>query len=318
MTRARATAVEAPAAEPRFVKVGRGRIFHYDVGSGEPVVLLHGYNHHSEAWVRNIGPLAAAGWRVIAPDLPGFGRSGVPRMSYSPAGYGRFVVAFLEALKVDSAHLVGSSMGGAIALRTAIDQPERVRTVTGVDTAGLFSSVPKAWSIAANPLAKLLIRPFLGRKRLLEWSHSRAYNDPSISSPAQTELMAEAYAQPGYKDHILGLVQSMLLAPKEEMLWDALPGIQRPVLIIWGRQDRTISVRHAYRAAQRIPSSEIIIYDRCGHLPMYEKADDFNRDLGEFLARGEAARRRTEAAPASAGRRAAGGSAAPRPRSIRR
>ena len=105
--------------------------------------------------------------------------------------------------------------------------------------------------------------------------------------------MAEAYAQPGYKDHILGMAQSMLLAPEEEMLWDALPGIKQPVLIIWGRQDRTIPVRHAYRAAQRIPSSEVIIYDRCGHLPMYEKADQFNHDLGEFLARHRARGRRT-------------------------
>jgi pimeloyl-ACP methyl ester carboxylesterase len=298
VSRARATPVEAPAAEPRFVKVGQGRIFHYDVGSGQPVVLLHGYNHHAEAWVRNIAPVAAAGWRVIAPDLPGFGRSGVPRMSYSPAGYSRFLVALLDALKIDVAHLVGSSMGGAIALRTAIDRPDRVRTVTGVDTAGLFRSVPRAWSIAANPLAKLLIRPFLGQKRLLEWSHSRAYNDPSISSPAQTDLMAEAYAQPGYKDHILGMAQSMLLAPEEEMLWDALPGIKRPVLIIWGRQDRTISVRHAYRAAQRIPGSEVIIYERCGHLPMYEKAEQFNHDLSEFLARHRARGGRTTVARA--------------------
>jgi pimeloyl-ACP methyl ester carboxylesterase len=298
VSRARATPVEAPAAEPRFVRVGRGRIFHYDIGSGEPVVLLHGYNHHAEAWIRNTAPLAAAGWRVIAPDLPGFGRSGVPRMSYSLAGYSRFLVAFLDALKVDSAHLVGSSMGGAIALRTAIDRPDRVRTVTGVDAAGLFTSIPKAWSIAANPLAKLLIRPFLGRKRLIEWSHSRAYNDPSISSPLQTDLMAEAYAQPGYKDHILGMAETMLLAPEQEILWDALPRMQRPVLIIWGRQDRTISVRHAYRAAQRIPSSEVIIYDHCGHLPMYERADEFNRDLGEFLARHRARRRRTTVARA--------------------
>jgi pimeloyl-ACP methyl ester carboxylesterase len=296
VSRARANPVEAPAGEPRFLKVGRGRIFHYDVGAGEPVVLLHGYNHHAEAWVRNIAPLAAQGWRVIVPDLPGFGRSGVPRISYSLAGYSRFLLAFLDALKVDSAHLVGSSMGGAIALRTAIDRPDRVRTVTGVDAAGLFPSVPKAWSIAANPLAKLLIRPFLGRKRLLEWSHSRAYDDPSISSTVQTDLMAQAYAQPGYKDHILGMAESMLRAPEEGLLWDALPGIQQPVLIIWGRQDRTISVHHAYRAAQRIPSSEVVIYDRCGHLPMYEKAADFNRDLGVFLASHAGAPRRSGAA----------------------
>jgi 4,5:9,10-diseco-3-hydroxy-5,9,17-trioxoandrosta-1(10),2-diene-4-oate hydrolase len=68
-------------------------------------------------------------------------------------------------------------------------------------------------------------------------------------------------------------------------LWSALPTITAPVLIVWGRQDRTISVQHAYRAAQRIPSAEIVIYDKCGHLPMYEKPVEFNRDLDDFLAR---------------------------------
>ncbi len=284
MTRGRA-AGEALALEPRFVKVGRGRIFRYDVGEGEPVILLHGYNHHAEAWVRNIAPLAATGRRVIALDLPGFGRSGIPKMRYSLTGYAEFLVKFMDALTIDSAHLVGSSMGGAIALRTGVDHPDRVRTVTGAGAAGFFTSVPRAWSIAANPLAKLLIRPLLGQKRLLEWSHSRAYYDSSLSSTQQTDLMAQAYAQPGYKDHILGMAESMLLASEDELLWDTLPTIKAPVLIVWGRQDRTISVQHAYRAAQRIPTAEIVIYDKCGHLPMYEKPVDFNRDLSDFLAR---------------------------------
>ena len=64
-----------------------------------------------------------------------------------------------------------------------------------------------------------------------------------------------------------------------------VPGLDHPVLIAWGRQDRTISVQHAYRAAYRIPGAELVIYDNCGHLPMYEKADDFNRDLVGFLRR---------------------------------
>jgi 4,5:9,10-diseco-3-hydroxy-5,9,17-trioxoandrosta-1(10),2-diene-4-oate hydrolase len=272
------------ALEPRFVKVGRGRIFHYDVGAGEPVILLHGYNHHAEAWVRNIAPLAAHR-RVIALDLPGFGRSGVPKMRYTLTGYADFMVDFMDALNIESAHLVGSSMGGTIALRTAIDGRDRVLTVTGVDAAGFFTKVPRTWSMVTNPVAKLLVRPFLGQRRILEWSHSRAYYDPSLSSAQQTDLMAEAFAQPGYKDHILGMAETMLLAPEDELLWSALPTITAPVLIVWGRQDRTISVQHAYRAAQRIPSAEIVIYDKCGHLPMYEKPVEFNRDLDDFLAR---------------------------------
>jgi pimeloyl-ACP methyl ester carboxylesterase len=189
-------------------------------------------------------------------------------------------------------------MGGAIAFRSAVDHPDRVLTVTGVDAAGFFTKIPRGWSIAANPLAKLLVRPFLGRKRLLEWSHSRAYYDPSLSSAEQTDIMAEAYAQPGYKDHILGLAESMLLAPEDELLWDSLPAIEAPVLIVWGRQDRTISVQHAYRAAQRMPAAEVVIYDKCGHLPMYEKPTEFNRDLSAFLTRHRQRQKRARTAGA--------------------
>src|SRR5258708_19819137 len=102
---------DAKAAVPRFASVAGGRIFHYDVGAGEPVVLLHGYNHHAEAWIRNIGPLVAAGWRVIALDLPGFGRSGVPAIRYSLPPYPPFLVAFLDTLRIGYAHPLALSVG---------------------------------------------------------------------------------------------------------------------------------------------------------------------------------------------------------------
>lgn len=269
--------------EPRHVKVGRGGVFHYDVGTGPAVVLVHGFNHHAEAWVRNIQVLAAAGYRVIALDLPGFGRSGIPRMRYSLRGYSEFMTTFLDAMEIGRAHLVGSSMGGAIVLRTAIDNPDRVISVTAVDPAGMFSSLPRTWALAANPVVRAALRPLIGHRRLLEWSHARAYHDQTLSSARQVDVMEQAYTQPGYRDHILGMAETMLLKPDGGLLWEQLPGLEMPVLVVWGRQDRTLPVTHAYRAAQRIPGAIVKIYDRCGHLPMYEQADAFNRDLLAFL-----------------------------------
>jgi pimeloyl-ACP methyl ester carboxylesterase len=271
------------ALEPRHVQVGKARIFHYDIGEGVPVLLVHGFNHHAEAWVRNINALVDGGYRVVALDLPGFGRSGVPRMKYSLAGYAKFLVAFMDALGIQRAHQVGSSMGGAIVLKTAIAEPQRVISVTGVDPAGMFNSVPRTWALAVHPVVRAALRPLMGRRRLLEWSHARAYYDPRLSTAQQVDVMAEAYAQPGYKDHILGMAETMLLNPDGGLLWDDLPRLQRPALIVWGRQDRTLPVAHAYRAAHRVPGAELRIYDNCGHLAMYEKADAFNRDLLGFM-----------------------------------
>jgi 4,5:9,10-diseco-3-hydroxy-5,9,17-trioxoandrosta-1(10),2-diene-4-oate hydrolase len=282
---ARKARVAVTELEPRYVRVGRASVFHYDVGTGPAVVLVHGFNHHAEAWVRNIAVLADAGHRVVALDLPGFGRSGIPRMRYSLKGYAEFLVQFLDALDIRRAHLVGSSMGGAIVLKAAALEPRRVITVTGVDPAGMFDSVPRTWALAANPVVRAALRQVMGRRRLLEWSHARAYHDQSLSSALQVDVMEQAYTQPGYKEHILGMAESMLLKPDGGMLWDDLPNLKRPALVVWGRQDRTLPVTHAYRAAHRIRGAELRIYDRCGHLPMYEQADAFNADLLAFIDR---------------------------------
>lgn len=271
--------------EPRRLQVGPASVYHYDVGSGPMILLLHGWNHHAEAWIRNIGPLVGAGFRVVAPDLPGFGRSGMPRVDYSLRGQARFVTRFLDGLSIDRATIVGSSMGGAIALKTGIDNPARVRAVVGVDPAGMFATAPRLWSLLASPVLRLAVRPFLGRRRLLEESHKNAYYDRALSSPQQVDVMAEAHLQPGYSDHFMEMAQSLVAAPDHDLLWDELPGLKMPVLIAWGRQDRTLPVQHAYRAAQRMPQAELVLYNHCGHLPMYEKAADFNRDLVDFLRR---------------------------------
>jgi len=208
-------------------------------------------------------------------------------MHYSLAGYAQFLAAFMDAVDIPRAHLVGSSMGGAIVLKTAIESPERAISVTGVDPAGMFQEVPRVWALAGHPVARAVLRPLMGRRWLLERSHARAYHDQKLSTPLQVDLMAEAYSQPGYRDHILGMAESMLLDPDGGTLWDDLPRLQRPALIVWGRQDRTLPVQHAYRAAHRVPGAELRIYDNCGHLPMYERAEAFNRDLLDFLRRGD-------------------------------
>jgi pimeloyl-ACP methyl ester carboxylesterase len=271
--------------EPRWAAVGPSRVYHYDVGDGPALVLLHGWNHHAEAWIRNIGPLSAAGYRVVALDLPGFGRSGMPHIDYSLRGYAAFVVRLLDTLEIDRAVLVGSSMGGAIAFKTAIETPQRVSAVVGVDAAGMFTRAPRLWSLVASPMLRMVVSPFVGRRRVLEESHKNAYFDRTLSSPQQVDVMAEAHLQPGYRDHFMSMAESMATTPKAELLWEGLPHITAPVLIAWGRQDRTLPLQHAYRAAQRIPAAELVVYDQCGHLPMYEQAEDFNRDLVDFLRR---------------------------------
>src|SRR3989442_2334841 len=120
----------------------RARVVVEDGGrAGEPVVLIHGVGGWAETWRPVVGPLAAAGRLVVALDLPGFGESQAPgRVSYfgpEDAFYPRFVLAAMEVLGIPRAHIVGQSMGGAVAYMIAVSAPERTRSLVLVAAGGL-------------------------------------------------------------------------------------------------------------------------------------------------------------------------------------
>src|SRR5207247_541969 len=112
-------------------------IRYIEAGAGPAVVLIHGFAASMYAWRHTIGPLAAAGYRVVAFDDRGFGFSARPATGYANADYVRLVVALLDSLHIPDAVLVGHSMGGEIAAEVALAHPERVRALALVDAAGL-------------------------------------------------------------------------------------------------------------------------------------------------------------------------------------
>jgi 4,5:9,10-diseco-3-hydroxy-5,9,17-trioxoandrosta-1(10),2-diene-4-oate hydrolase len=149
----------------------------------------------------------------------------------------------------------------------------------------MYAEAPRFFWLLTSPIIRVAMRPFIGRRRIVVESHKNAYFDKTLSSPLQVDLISEAHLQPGYREHFMNMAQSLTAASDQQVMWDQLPGIRQPVLIAWGRQDRALPVQHAYSAAQHMPGSELVLYDRCGHLAMYEKAEDFNRDLVDFLQR---------------------------------
>src|SRR5438270_4099123 len=145
-----------------------------DARVGDPLVLIHGVGGWAENWREVMGPLAATGRRVIAVDLPGFGESERPARvrHFGPDDpfYARFTVALLDALAIRSAHVVGSSMGGAVAYMTAVSAPDRVRSLTLAASGGLGTDIAFFLRVATLPgmttLARLVGRPSHGREVL--------------------------------------------------------------------------------------------------------------------------------------------------------
>ncbi len=147
----------------RFARIGDARIRYLDVGAGTPVIFIHGLGASMYAWRKNLAPVMAAGYRVVALDLLGFGSSDKPARGYTNAAYAQLVVALMDSLHLPDAVLVGHSMGGEIAAEVAISFPTRVRGLVLIGAAGLGTREPLLFRVARWPVVGPLVLAFRGR-----------------------------------------------------------------------------------------------------------------------------------------------------------
>ena len=248
--------------------------------------MIHGVGGWAENWREVMAPIAESGRRAIAVDLPGFGESESPgRVTYfGPRDpfYPRFVIGLLDALGIGAAHLVGNSMGGAVAYMTAVTAPERVRSLTLAASGGLGRDVALFLRVATLPgmitLAKLVGSPRQGRAVL-----GTCFFDPS-RIPAALFDESERYGFTSYPEFIRALRHGVSIRGVKRKLrehWVAQAHRYRgPVLVVWGREDAVLPISHLADAKAVFPQAEVRIIERCGHLPMVERTDEF---LGSFL-----------------------------------
>lgn len=269
------------------VQIGDSWINYLDTGgTGKPaLILIHGLGGCWQNWLLNI-PYFRERYRVIAPDLPGFGESDMPTEPISIESYGAVVDSLCHKLGIDQATIVGNSMGGLIATEIALSFPTRVRNLVLVSAAGLSTSaaerrrtvivtLARLWgfvtSWTVNHREEVAFRPRL-RKLLL---HQIVKYPERLSPPLMLELIQGA-GRPGFV--------SALAALMSYPLEDRLNSIECPVLIVWGRNDRLVPVSDAYQYEELIGNNahKVIIEDT-GHCLMLERPKVFNNLLCEFL-----------------------------------
>jgi pimeloyl-ACP methyl ester carboxylesterase len=263
--------------------VNGSHVNYVEMGEGPPLVLVHGLSGCWQNWLENI-PRFARRHRVIAPDLPGFGESELPNEEISIPGYGRFLDAFLGAVGVERASLVGNSMGGFIAAEAAISHPSRVEKLVLVSAAGLVR-VGNRQLYALERMARLfhpLTAAFLARREhLVRRPGLRrrmlygVVRYPDRIAPEIAYEVASGAGKPGFLD--------ALNAIWEYDFRDRLPEISVPTLILWGRNDRIVPVAGAYEYEQLIPNARREIFEDTGHVPMLERPARFNQLVEQFL-----------------------------------
>ncbi len=269
---------------------GRVRILESGDPTADPVLLIHGVGGWAETWRATLDAIARSGRRAIAPDLPGFGQStAVPGAPYfDPAGpfYARFVFGLLDRLGVPRAHVVGHSLGGAIAYIVAVSSPERVASLALVAGGGLGMELPLSLRIATLPGAAILAR--LDRRGHARMALESCFYD-AASIPATLLHEADLYGARSLLESISVLRAGVSLRGTKRALRETwLRRASRyagPVLVVWGSADRVLPPANATAAAALFPGAEVRLIERAGHLVMVERAEAFAHCLLPFLDR---------------------------------
>jgi 2-hydroxymuconate-semialdehyde hydrolase len=252
----------------------------HDLGSGPPVLLIHGSGPGVSAWAnwRLVMPELAKQARVIAPDMVGFGfTERPPQQRYDMAGWVEQAVGVLDALGVAQTDLVGNSFGGALALALAIRHPRRVRRLV------LMGSVGVPFAITPGLDAVWGYEPsFEAMRRLLDIF---AF-DRRLVTDELAQLRYEASIRPGFQASFA----AMFPAPRQASV-DAMVSAEADIralphqtLVVHGREDQVIPLANSLKLAELIPRAQLHVYGQCGHWTQIEHAARFAQLVGNFLA----------------------------------
>lgn len=232
---------------------------------GDTIVMLHGFGGDKDNW-----PLYARyftkRYRVIAPDLPGFGHNvRNPEWHYGAVAQTERLRAFLDALGIKEFHLAGNSMGGFIALNYALTHADQLKSLTLIDNAGVTSKHKSELELAiAERTNPLLATSMDDLESLLKFVMHKPIPMPKIMMRAMLEIFVQHY------DFLDGIFWTVVEEALEKSLTDRLGDIAMPTLIIWGRHDRLIDVSCTEVMAAAIPDNKVVILEDVGHVPMIE------------------------------------------------
>jgi 2-hydroxy-6-oxonona-2,4-dienedioate hydrolase/4,5:9,10-diseco-3-hydroxy-5,9,17-trioxoandrosta-1(10),2-diene-4-oate hydrolase len=266
----------------RFVQAGGHRLHYHEAGEGPSLLMIHGGGPGAGGWSnyrRNIDALSER-FRVVIPDLPGFGRSDKPQIATSLYRYlADSMRDLLDALQIDHAHIVGNSLGGATAVKLALDTPDRVDRLVLMGPGGglqLFTPRPSEG-------VKQLFSYYEGGgptpAKLEKFLDCMVFDRGAITEELFNERL-EASLQPGLKE---SWPFSNVRPPIMETLWKDYDRLKSRTLVIWGRDDRTVPIDNAWAMLNQIPDVRLHVFGKTGHWAQWERAAEFNQLVLGFL-----------------------------------
>ncbi len=265
--------------QTRTIVVDGIKTSYMEEGSGSPVLFIHGLGGYKENWEANL-PAFAARHRAIALDLPGFGASDKPDVPYGPPWHAEFVLKFISTLGLSRVSLVGNSMGGHICSLIGATRPEIAEKIVLANATGALGAELAKGALTPDLIEMMgpvnpgedFIRMFMGVIFFKQGPYSEKMVKRALADYEGGDLPARFNAYVKSMRGILGHDMVPLYGK-----------IKAPTLVLWGENDAFVPLKHGHPIAEGIPGAKKAILPECGHVPMIEKPEEFNRIVMEFL-----------------------------------
>lgn len=261
-------------------------LYHESYGAGPPILFLHGLGTSSHSWRHLIRPLSK-NHKLILVDLKGFGKSPKPIDShYSIQDQAELIYKFILRKNLSQLTLVGHSLGGGVALLTAIKlserKPERLASLILISSASYQQDLPLFVNILRKPLLGRLAFCLLSNKKKVRMILKTAYYDDKKVSKEEVQAYAAPLNSAGGENALIETAKKIIPSNIDEVTAE-YGKIQFPALILWGRQDKIIPLKVGEKLHQALPNSQLVIIDRCGHIPHEEKPHEAISIICKFL-----------------------------------
>jgi 4,5:9,10-diseco-3-hydroxy-5,9,17-trioxoandrosta-1(10),2-diene-4-oate hydrolase len=270
-----------------FIQVGDIKTRYWEAGeNGSQVVFVHGIGSFIEHWEQNLKALSKH-YHVYAVDLVGFGLTEKPSVPYSIPFLAKFVQDFMEAKGIKSASVVGNSLGAMIAIELSLMNSKIVDKLILLDGGFFGRNIAIAFRLLTIPfIGEQLMRPNRdGTEQFLKLM----FSDESLVTEEMVSMAFERNTQSGAAEAYLTTLRSGVnfLGLKQELVnrtSDNADCITAPTLVVWGSDDNILPVEHAHKAAKILPNANLHVFEKCGHMPQIECAEEFNDLAVSFLA----------------------------------
>ncbi|MBL4801908.1 MAG: alpha/beta fold hydrolase [Emcibacter sp.] len=273
----------AELPESHFVEVNGLNIHYHDVGSGPVLFMFHGSGPGASGWSnfnRNVNVLAEK-FRVIVPDMPGFGKSDIiPDESPVYSFWTKIFIDMMKVMGIPSAHFVGNSGGGMVALKMAMECPDMVNRLILMGPGG---GVPLTTTWPTEGI-KILNSYYDEEGPTIE--KLKRFVDQFLYDPSQlTDELIETRYQASIDPRFIDKPPMRNMTAAELELWrdERISKLPHEVLITWGREDRVLPLDMAFVLMKQIPKARLFVMPQCGHWIQWEHAEEFNRTVTNFL-----------------------------------